>query len=329
MLLENDFNRTSLVEVSQSLESNIPGLFVAGDLVGPRLIRHALEQGRIAAEAIAASVKKQKPREASFDLAVIGAGPAGLSAAITAKAKGLSCVVFEREKPLNTIQNYPTGKNVSAEPKGLNVKSPLDFKQLKKEKLLEFWLSKVKSRKIDLREGEEVQSVKKHAELFEVKTATETYRSKTVLLAFGTASNPKRLGIEGESLPKVFHELTHPEKFSGKKILVVGGGNTAIEATLALSEKNEVIISYRKQGFFRVGEENYNALGQKIAEEQIEVLFNSSIKRIGEKTVELEQRGTTMKLENDFVFVLVGSIPPTEFLEKFGLSLKQPEGKQY
>ena len=250
-----------------------------------------------------------------------------MNAALAAKDRGLSSLVLEKEKIANTIENFPEGKWVYAEPEDTPAKGKLWLDGARKEDLVARWHGIVQDNELDVRTEEPLEELTKQAGgLFVAKTPRNTYRVRKVVLATGQRGNPRKLGVPGEDLERVYHRLYSPRKYKGKKILVVGGGNSAVEAALTLAQDNQVVLSYRGGEFHRLFADNRRMLDRAIAERRIEVLLNSNVKefRAGETVLSLDhgghQEGRTQP--TDYAFVLIGAELPVRFLKSLGIKLE-------
>ena len=316
-----EFNRP---ELSHNLESNVPGMYVVGDLAGAPVIKLAMEQGYETIEKLS-SLKKSNSKEI-VDIIIIGAGAAGLNAALAANEKGFSTIVFEKEKIANTIENFPEGKWVYAEPDEKPAKGKLWLNGAQKEDLVARWNQIVDENRLDVRIDEAVVNIKKENNVFNVKTTKGTYKSQKVILASGQRGNPKKLAVSGEDQEHVYHRLYSPKKYKNENIVVVGGGNSAIEAAITLSQQNKVILSYRGEKFERVFKDNLANLNKAMAAGQIEILLNSKIKEFRKDTVSIEilNNGQSEFIDRkyDHAFVLIGAELPVKFLRSIGIKLE-------
>lgn len=255
-----------------------------------------------------------------YDLIIIGAGPAGLSSGLRAKELNLNYLILEKEKICNFIvENYISEKIVSDAPKDLKLEGNLWFQPCKSEELLKKWREVAQG--LNIHENEEVLDIEKkeRENIFLVLSNKEKYFAKNVIVAIGNENKPKKLDVKGENLwkEKVFYKLKNPKDFQDKEILVVGGGDSAVDATLALCENNNVIISYRREKFFRLIEENLKKIEEKINSGKVKVLFNSNVKEILENKILLEVSGKgEEKIKNDFVFIFIGHELPIDFFKK-------------
>ena len=318
--------------LKKNLESNIKGLFVVGDLAGAPVIKLAMEQGYQVVEHIASLQQSKKKEEGVYDIIVIGAGAAGLNSALSALDKGLTCLVLEKEKIANTIENFPEGKWVYAEPDAIPAKGKLWLDGASKEDLIQRWHQIIDDNKLKVNTEEGVESITKEGDAFTITTNQETYLCHYIVLATGQRGNAKKLGVPGEDNQRVYHRLYSPKKYENEDILLVGGGNSAIEAAITLSENNRVTLSYRGSEFWRIFKDNQRKLDQAVAEGRLKLLFNSQIKKFQADKAILEidrgghQEETTVPANHSFI--LIGAELPVKFLKSIGLKLENDwEGK--
>ncbi|HEX4600650.1 MAG TPA: NAD(P)-binding domain-containing protein, partial [Gemmatimonadales bacterium] len=310
-------------------ETNIPNLFIVGELGGLALIKNAVNQGRDCVDTIAArlsQVKRGRTLAGGYDLCVVGAGPGGISASLRAIERHLKCVTLEQDEFGGTVAKYPRQKLVLTSP----VQFPLHgaFKKLEiaKEELLAFWQKLHGKAGLKVNTHEKVEDIRQEpGGGFLVQTAKGEYRAWTVILALGRRGTPRKLGIKGEELPKVMYSLIEADAYTGKQILVVGGGDSAVEAAMGLAHQsgNRVTLSYRREAFSRIKERNVQRLGEYTKKGRLTVLFNSQPVEIREKAVVLEVAGAVRELPNDYVWVFAGGTPPNEFLQKVGVQVGQ------
>jgi thioredoxin reductase/polyferredoxin len=308
-------------------ESNVPGLYIIGDLAGAPVIKLAMAQGFEVIEHIAAKPDAKSSDSAIYDLIIVGAGAAGLNAALAAKDKGLRAVVLERGRVANTIEDFPEGKWVYAEPDASPPKGKLWLDGARKEDLLKRWNQIVNENHLDVRPEEGLQSLHRQADgtLLAVSEKGE-YRARRVILATGQRGNPRKLGVPGEERETVYHRLYSPRHYKNENILVVGGGNSAVEAALVLAEQNRVRLSYRAGEFTRLFKDNQSKLNQAVAQKRIELILNSNVRKFGDRaaSIEIDRGGhqETVTLPYDHAFVLVGAELPVRFLKSLGIRLE-------
>jgi len=318
-------SRDDVPLLDDELQATVPGIYIAGELGGLALVRNATLQGRMAIEAIAASTTRSKSGDGSVvDVAIVGAGPAGLSAALTAKDSNLSYAVFEKESDLGgSLLHYPRRKMVLTQPFELPPWGRLEREEYKKEELLEIFKRMVSQTELDLRFGEAVEDVRHEEGLFRLRSSTGSeLRARRVLLALGRRGSPRKLGVQGEELPKVMYRLIDAQSYRGERILVVGGGDSAAEAAIGLARQsgNQITLSYRKEKLVRLKNKNLLALEQLVDRGRVELLLSSTVERIGSSKVALQDgHGETLEIENDYVFVFAGGVPPFGFLQQIGI----------
>jgi thioredoxin reductase (NADPH) len=312
--------------VSSSFETNIPGIFIAGELGGMGLIRNAVEQGRQAME----SIRKVEGigKGPQLDVLIVGAGPAGFSATLAAKKYKLKYVTVEQDSLGGTVYNYPRGKIVMTAPVELPIVGKVRFRETTKEKLLEFWLKVEKETGITINYKERVNEIHKTEQGFEVKTNRGTYQARAILLAIGRRGTPRKLGVSGEDSPKVVYRLIDPEQYRGQAVLVVGGGDSALEAatSIAADPDTKVTLSYRSEVFSRAKEKNRQKVRKAEEEGRLNVIMKSHVKNITPTHVQIEQEGKLIEIPNDAVIINAGGILPTGFLKEVGVTVETKYG---
>lgn len=305
-------------QLSDTLESNIPGLYIAGDLAGAPVVKLAMEQGHDVAHRVMAELRSPAGGEA-IDIAVIGAGAAGLTAALEAKAAGFRVVVLEKSHLAATIEDFPEGKWIYDEPVSRPLKGRLWLAGATKEELLERWQADVAE--LDIRLDEPVTAIRRERDAFTVTTSRAPYHARRVILATGQRGNPRWLGVPGEDSERVMHRLYSPRKHDGERILVVGGGNNAVEAALVLAERNHVTLCCRSD-FSRLYRDNARRLKEARAAGRIDAVTESSVTRFDESTAMLRAGGEDRAIPFDHAFVLIGAETPVAFLKSLGIRLE-------
>jgi thioredoxin reductase/ferredoxin len=310
-------------------ETNVANLFIVGELGGLALIKNAVNQGRDCVDTIAArlaQLKRGRTAPGVYDLCVVGAGPGGISASLRAIERKVSYVTLEQDEFGGTVAKYPRQKLVLTSP----VEFPLHGKwkklQISKEELLAFWQKLHRQAGLKVNTNEKVEDIRREPDgSFVVHTSQGQYRAWTVILALGRRGTPRKLGIKGEELAKVMYSLIEAEAYAGAKILVVGGGDSAVEAAMGLAHQkgNRVTLSYRREAFSRIKERNTQRLPEYTKNGRLQVIFESQPVEIRERSVLLDVAGTVREMANDFVWVFAGGTPPNEFLEKVGVRLGQ------
>jgi len=312
--------------VKPNFETNIPGIFIAGELGGMGLIRNAVAQGRQAVDMIAKL--DGIGRGEDLDLVIVGAGPAGFAATLAAKQLGLRFVTVEQETLGGTVAHYPRGKVVMTAPMELPLVGKVNFTETTKEALLEFWQSVERKADLDIFYQERVEEVTRADKGFVVQTGKNAYRTRAVLLAIGRRGTPRKLEVPGEHLNKVVYRLIDSEQYRGKNVLVVGGGDSAIEAAVSIAAERDaaVTLSYRGDGFARAKEKNRISVEQSMAAGRLNLLLRSNVKEIGEDRVHISQEDRLIEVPNEAVIVAAGGILPTPFLRKIGIEVETKYG---
>jgi len=339
--------RRDLPAMEPNLEVvGVPGLFLAGELSGYALVRTAVSQGVAAADAVARRVStsplvplthhrvripagggyasEPEPAEV-LDLLIVGAGPGGLACSLRAKQHELQYLTIEQEALIGgTIAAYPRKKMVMTQPLELPMYGRLSELSYSKEKLISIWEDAARDNNLPIRTGVKlIDLVRSDGGVFIATTSDGVIRARNVCLALGRRGSPRKLEVPGEDLPKVGYSLIDAASYSGRRILIVGGGDSAIEAALALAQQsmNEVIISYRKSQFVRIKTRNMTRISKTIQEARIQVLFESELIGIEPDCVHVwTKSGRPRKMANDDVFIFAGGDPPFPLLERAGVS---------
>ncbi len=317
-----------LPHVSEDYETNIKGMYIAGELGGMGLIKNSVEQGQQAMENIA---KNKKPsRKNVLDVLIIGAGPAGISATLAAKQHGLTSITLEQDSLGGTVYTFPRSKIVMTAPMDLPLYGKAKLYDTSKDELLQLWKKVIDEHQLQIKENTKVESIVPiENEVFRIKTNTgEEYLCNQVLLSIGRRGTPRKLGVLGEESQKVAYRLLEPELIQKKKIIVVGGGDSAIESALLLKDENEVILSYRKDQFSRLKPKNRKKIETSMADQSIRVAFNTNLISIADHSVmiQFEDSNSVEELENDLVYIFAGGELPTSFLQNAGIEITKRYG---
>ncbi|MBI1786766.1 MAG: NAD(P)-binding domain-containing protein [Acidobacteria bacterium] len=320
-------------------QSSVPGLYVIGDLAGAPVVKLAMAQGAEVAEHIAgelggrgeeplADARGSAPSaggsgDSVYDLVVVGAGAAGLNAALAAQDLGLRVVVLEKNQIANTIEDFPEGKWVYAEPDTVPPKGKLWLDGARKEDLIGRWRQIIADNRLEVRTQEGVSGIERRRDgVLEITSSRQVYHARRVVLATGQRGNPRKLSVPGEDREHVYHRLYSPKHYHGENILVVGGGNSAVEAALTLAEQNHVTLSYRGTEFSRLFKDNRQRLKAALETNRLAVIFQSQVRRFNDGNCVLEVGGSTRQIPYDHAFVLIGADVPTEFLRSLGIRLE-------
>jgi thioredoxin reductase (NADPH) len=317
-----------LPHVNMHFETNVSGIYVAGELGGMGLIRNAVEQGRQAVENMAKALRKN--HQADYDLVIIGAGPAGISASLTAKKHQLRFLTLEQDTLGGTVFTFPRSKIVMTSPMDLPLHGKVKLSETSKPELLELWKTVLEKNDISIRENSKAESIIPVNGHFKIQTLSgEEMISKMVLLSIGRRGTPRKLGIEGETMEKVAYRLLEPEEIKEKEIMVVGGGDSAIESALMLADQNSVILSYRGEAFSRLKPKNNERINEAMASGRINVMLNTSPVKIEEKSIVLREgeNAEEIKVKNDLIYIFAGGELPTDFLKKAGIQITKKFGE--
>jgi thioredoxin reductase/Pyruvate/2-oxoacid:ferredoxin oxidoreductase delta subunit len=316
-----------LPHVSEDYETNIKGMYIAGELGGMGLIKNSVEQGQKAIESMVRS--KKASREGVLDVVIIGAGPAGIAASLAAREHGLSSITLEQDSLGGTVYTFPRSKIVMTAPMNLPLHGKVKLYDTNKDELLQLWRKLIDQYDLEVRENTKVDKiVPLEDDTFKVLTNTgEAFICNQVLLSIGRRGTPRKLGVPGEESQKVAYRLLEPERISGQKIVVVGGGDSAIESALLLMEQNEVILSYRKDKFARLKPKNREKIQQAEEKGTLVVLYNSNLLSISPPSALLQVDGQEAEeYENDLVYIFAGGELPTSFLENAGVKITKRFG---
>lgn len=314
-----------LPHVNQSYETNVAGIYIAGELGGMGLIKNSVEQGKQAVENIYKSLKE--PKEGILDLVIIGAGPAGISASLMSKKLGLKFETLEQDTLGGTVYTFPRSKIVMTNPMDLPLHGKVKLFNTSKDELINLWVNVLDENNITIKENTKVDRIIPVEDYFRVVASDgNVFKTNQVLIAIGRRGTPRKLGVEGETLQKVSYRLLEPELIQNKKILVVGGGDSAVESAMLLMDQNEVSLSYRKEQFARIKKQNQEFINQAIASGKIRPIMSSTVTKISELSVDLKVGDESLKIPNDQVFIFIGGELPTGFLKQCGIEIQKRFG---
>ncbi len=299
-------------------ETNVPGIYIAGELGGFSLIRNAIAQGAMVVEDIA---RKRTGSNGIPDVCIVGAGPAGLSAALCCLKNNLSYTIVDQQEPGGTILHYPRRKLVMTEPVEIPLYGRLKKHEYAKEDLLEIWEEIIARFEIEIQTGHKIEQIQSQEDGFHLASEKQSFAAHNVVLALGRRGYPRKLGVPGEDRSKVMYKLIDAQAYHKKNILVVGGGDSAVEAAVGLARQksNKVYISYRKSKFFRIKKKNEERIEGMIKKGRITPLFNSNVVEIKKDSVIVRIEDTEKEIPNDYVFIFIGGKPPFEILKKAGI----------
>jgi thioredoxin reductase/ferredoxin len=312
--------------VDSNFETNMPGIFIAGELGGMGLIRNAIEQGRQAMETIKKKAAENKGN--AYDVVIIGAGPAGFSASLFALDNNMRYVTLEQDTLGGTVSHYPRGKIVMTAPVQLPIIGKVQFRETTKEVLLSFWQKVEQDTGVKINYLERMESITPNDNGYEVKTTKGSYQTSTVLMSIGRRGTPRKLKVPGEELPKVVYRLIDPEQYRGQHVLIVGGGDSALEAAHSIADEpgTNVTLSYRSGAFSRAKVKNRDKVERYNNEGKLKVLMNSNVKEIQQDKVILDQQGQSIILPNEAVIISAGGIVPTPLLKSIGITVETKYG---
>jgi thioredoxin reductase (NADPH) len=311
-------------ELDDTYQTGVPGQYLIGEVAGKPLVKNAANLGRAVIEQMLRTGLAPAGRgPTTVDVAIIGSGPGGLSAALTCIQRGLSYVLLEKEQQIaSTIARYPKGKLVMAEPYDTQNLSLLPVFDSSKEQLVAIWRELIERTGVRINLGEAVEAVQRAGDgWFDVRTTVAAYRAQRVVLATGTRGKPRTLQVPGENLPKVASLLDDPDEWRGRDVLVVGGGDSAVEAAVALADAGaRVMISYRGKSFNRAAPKNRQTIEGYAAQQRLKAKYGSQVVAFEAEAVILQlDDGSQKRYPNHAAFVLIGADPPVTWLEKLGV----------
>jgi thioredoxin reductase/Pyruvate/2-oxoacid:ferredoxin oxidoreductase delta subunit len=320
-------HRIEVPQLDGNFQANVPGVYVVGELGGRGLIKNAVNEGKIAIESVTRELPPGAPRadglEHALDVVIVGSGPAGLSAGLEAHRVGLAYVVLEQGSLADTVRRYPRHKLLFAEPLKVPLYGDLWVSDASKESLLQVWETIVANTGLKVLTNHRVENITRHGELLSVAVSGREFLTRRVVLALGRRGTPRTLGVPGEELGKVFYDIAEMEEFAGRRLLVVGGGDSAIESALGLANQpgTTVTLSHRGASFDRARQRNREKLEVAAAQGRVRLLLESTVREIRGDVVVLDVQGASTILPNDDVIVRIGGEAPFAFLQKIGVRI--------
>jgi len=314
-----------LPHIDLDFQTNVPGIYIAGELGGMGLIKNSVEQGQTAVENM---IKSGIKKDSSFlDLIIVGAGPAGISASLMAKKHNLNFLTLEQDSLGGTVFTFPRSKIVMTSPMHLPLHGKVHLYNTTKSELLELWQKVLSENNISIKERTKVDMISYEDDHFKLNTNTnEEFRTKKILLAIGRRGSPRKLNIFGEESEKVAYRLLEPENIQNKDIVVVGGGDSAIEAALSLAPQNKVMLSYRSEAFNRIKPKNRELINNAADKGVLKIKYKSNLLAVDKEHVTLAVEDEKVNLKNDLVYIFAGGELPTKFLEKAGVRITKRFG---
>jgi thioredoxin reductase/NAD-dependent dihydropyrimidine dehydrogenase PreA subunit len=309
-------------QIKPTFETNVPGIFIAGELGGMGLIRKGVDQGARAME----TIRKNRAGGGELDVVIVGAGPAGLAGSLAAKEAGLRFVTIEQESGLGgSVFHYPRRKLAMTAPMKLPIVGMFNKREISKEELLQFWQGAIRKARLEINFAERMETITKAGGGFVVKTSKASYKTKNVLLAIGRRGTPRKLGAPGEEQSKVVYSLVDAAQYQGQHVLVVGGGDSAAEAALAIAAERGTTVTVSCRGdeiFTRPKDKNRQRLKQEVEKRRLTVYTNANVKEIGTGLATLVHQGKDIVIKNDAVIVCVGGTLPTPMLKEIGVMVE-------
>jgi len=319
-----------LPDVDGRFESSRAGVHVVGELSGMGLIRNAVEQAAQCAGYLAEAMDGRPGRDPRVaDVVVVGAGPAGVSCALELRGRGFSVRLLERGRLGGAMAHYPRHGLVMNGPLQLPGAPLLAGTLVTKLKLLEYFEKALRAARLPVEEGVEVTGLAGKDEAFVVDTTRGLVAARKVVLAAGRRGTPRGLGVPGEDRAKVTYALLDPEQYAGKRVLVVGGGDAAVEAACGVAEQGaEATLSYRQEALHRCRPANRQRAESLAAQGRLQLLLGTEVVRIEQAVVVLRAEGREQALPNDFVIACLGGELPLAFLARMGVQVRRLFGEQ-
>ena len=316
--------------LNSNYETNVPGLYIAGELGGMGLIRNAIKQGVLATQDAIQKLKSNLP--AQYDVIVVGAGPAGLASTLACIAAKKTYLCIEQNSFGGSVSNFPRQKIVMTAPAQLPIFGEMKFSKGKvsKEDLLEFWQDIRKKAGVKIQENTTFKNLENSDGVFRVTTDTGIFTSRKVILSLGVRGSPRKLGLANEDLPKVTYNLLDPSQYQDKDLAVVGGGNAAVEAAQYLAKaqyKNRVTLLVRGKDLDRCNDENRRIIYEMKQKSMLQILFETHVSKIEAEQINVTYKAQAINLKNDYLFVFAGTESPHKFLMGLGIQIEKKFGE--
>ncbi len=317
-----------LPHVSPQFQSNVPDVYIAGELGGMGLIKNAVEQGKQAMENMIKNLNSS--HKCDYDAIIVGAGPAGISASLTAHKHKKKFLTLEQNTLGGTVFTFPRAKVVMTAPMDLPLHGKVKLYETSKTELLNLWKEVFVNNEISINENEKVLSINKKDNGILVETQKGKYTADKVLLSIGRRGSPRKLNVPGENKEKVAYRLLEPELIHDQKVMVVGGGDSAIESALLLADEgNMVSLSYRKDSFSRIKPGNLEKIEEAHESGKVEILFNTNVQEIKDDSIILVNSKTEEEIvkKNDLIYIFAGGELPNKILESCGITVSKKFGE--
>lgn len=320
-----------LPEVSEFFESSRPGVHIIGELGGMGLIKNAITQGVQVSDRLSRVLGgggRAAGGDGTSDVLIVGAGPAGLAAALGCRANGLSFRVVDQDIFGGTIAHYPRQKVVMTDRVELPIVGKFGKPSMSKEELLASWRRAAKKGDVQVEELTKVEKIEGGDGAFVVQTSRGAIRARKVVLAIGRRGTPRKLGVKGEELHKVSYRLIETEQYERSRVVVVGGGDSAIEAACSLASETEaeVVLSYRNKAFGKCRDANRTRIQKLAADRRLHLMMESEVQEITPTQLHLQWQGRPIIVPNDYVIVCAGGELPLPFLQASGIKLQRYHG---
>jgi thioredoxin reductase/NAD-dependent dihydropyrimidine dehydrogenase PreA subunit len=320
-------HRVEVPDVGAGFQTNVPGVYIVGELGGRGLIKNAINEGALAIEHIARELPPSAPRTdgdtQAVDIAIVGSGPAGLSAGLGAHLAGLSYVILEQGNLADSVRKYPRHKILLAETSRVPVYGRLWVGNASKETLLNVWEAIIAENGLKILTGRRVEEISSLGGMFLLRAGQEVVRARRVVLAMGRRGTPRRLGVAGEDLPNVYYDIVEMEAFASRRVVVAGGGDSAAESALGLAnqEGTTVHLVHRGERFGRMQASLQTKLAKAVAERRVTLTFSASIREIHQDFLILDVGGRPHRMPYDDLIIRVGGEAPVHMLESLGIRI--------